>query len=579
MTHSHLSAARWLVTGAVTFALVQASVPVGFAQDAGGGFVGSYTSKALKIKLDNAGSGALKGSIVMGEQTFAIPSLRLERGRLTGEFKDNTGSAFPFEATLAGGLLSFRTGDTTYLLERVVTRPVARNPLDMNNGAGPKNPLADKPVSRNPLEEGPEPSMTNRDTPVNHTGATGAADGTTVHQSTSGLPPFTGEVEQAPGRTGGQSTVQGNPLGDDAPVVGAQPGFGTQPANPGAGAGPGVAVGPGVVKLSKVMIKDPMVNNIDAVSMMIPAGWKLEGGIRWFPDWLVLASLVVRISDPNAPVAIETYPRQNYTYSPDWVQQIREGQNYMGNEFRAPPRDLATFITQVAVPIVMPHLRNARVTGQEDYGKFSAALVEAYREPNMTKTAMAGRIRFEFQQNGMTMEEDVYCALVFAKGPMLPNATMWMIDRVYSFRAPKGELDKVTPLLTTCMVSARPTLDWFGQYMYVTSLFMQRMQQGIKQAGDLSKQISQNSEEIRQMYSQAYKASSDSIDRTSRQFSNQIRGVDDYVAPGNPTPVQLPSGYNDVWTNKNGEYLLSNQAGFDPNVGATQSWERMQTGR
>ena len=41
-----------------------------------------------------------------------------------------------------------------------------------------------------------------------------------------------------------------------------------------------------------------------------------------------------------------------------------------------------------------------------------------------------------------------------------------------------------------------------------------------------------------------------------------MRGVNRY-SDGNGE-YQLPSGYSSAWVNANGEYLLSNQGGFDP---------------
>jgi hypothetical protein len=40
--------------------------------------------------------------------------------------------------------------------------------------------------------------------------------------------------------------------------------------------------------------------------------------------------------------------------------------------------------------------------------------------------------------------------------------------------------------------------------------------------------------------------------------------------------VELPAGYRNVWGNANGEYILSDNANYNPNVGGTQSWRQMQ---
>jgi hypothetical protein len=55
--------------------------------------------------------------------------------------------------------------------------------------------------------------------------------------------------------------------------------------------------------------------------------------------------------------------------------------------------------------------------------------------------------------------------------------------------------------------------------------------------------------------------------------------VETYRNPYEDRPVQLPSGYDGVWVSRSGEYLLSNQPGFDPNAGSTAEWRRMEKGR
>jgi hypothetical protein len=40
--------------------------------------------------------------------------------------------------------------------------------------------------------------------------------------------------------------------------------------------------------------------------------------------------------------------------------------------------------------------------------------------------------------------------------------------------------------------------------------------------------------------------------------------------------VQLPSGYSNVWVNRSGEYILSNQAGYNPNVGSNIEWHPLE---
>ena len=46
------------------------------------------------------------------------------------------------------------------------------------------------------------------------------------------------------------------------------------------------------LKFTRLSVKDPGINNIEAVSFLIPAGWKVEGGMKWFPNYSILANLL-----------------------------------------------------------------------------------------------------------------------------------------------------------------------------------------------------------------------------------------------------------------------------------------------
>jgi hypothetical protein len=173
---------------------------------------------------------------------------------------------------------------------------------------------------------------------------------------------------------------------------------------------------------------------------------------------------------------------------------------------------------------------------------------------------------------GWKVEGGMKWFLVYTNWQM---GTLWSVHSAYSFRAPKGQLDRLTPMMNTTVSSARLSPEWYGGYMYVQKLFQDRMNQSIKNAAAISATITRNSEEIRKMYSESYRKRSESQDRISQSFSEYIRGVETYKNPYEGRPVQLPSGYSDAWVNARGEYLLSNNAGFNPNVGDTTEWRRM----
>jgi len=323
------------------------------------------------------------------------------------------------------------------------------------------------------------------------------------------------------------------------------------------------------MKFTKLSVKDPGINNIEAVSFLIPAGWNVEGGVQWFPDYSILANLLMRISDPQSGAAIEFLPIQNFTYIEQPVMPMQRGQNYMGNIVWEPVKDVPTFVQTFYAPTVLKHLQGARAVDRQRLDKVAAEVERSYGGKSQV---VAEKVRYQFDANGRPWEEDVYVTLVFTPWQM---GTMWSVSSAYSFRAPQGMLDRMTPLMSTSISTMRLSLDWYAGYRQVQDLFSKRMYQDIKNAAELSKTITRNAEYTRQLYADAYKERQASQDRISESFGEYIRGVDTYKNPFEDRPVQLPAGYNDAWVNAKGEYLLSNEAGYNPNVGDTTEWRRM----
>jgi hypothetical protein len=169
-------------------------------------------------------------------------------------------------------------------------------------------------------------------------------------------------------------------------------------------------------------------------------------------------------------------------------------------------------------------------------------------------------------------EEDVYVTLVHSPSQ---TGAFWS-GYAHSFRAHRGQLDRLTPVMNTTVNTQRRSPEWFGYYMYVRKLFVDRNIQGVRNAGIISEAISRNNAEIQKMFEDSYRQANQSQDRISRSYIEYIRGVETYRNPYEDRQIQLPSGYDGVWVNRSGEYLLSNQSGFNPNEGSNTGWQRMQ---
>ncbi len=325
----------------------------------------------------------------------------------------------------------------------------------------------------------------------------------------------------------------------------------------------------GTLKFRRVAIHDPGIGNREAVSFLVPAGWSVSGGITWLPNYSILANLLLEIRDPQSGATIQFLPVQNFTWLRQTVVPMAPGTNYLGNVVWAPIGDVPQFIRTFYSSAALSHLRDARQVSVEALPGVAAAVAHASQASN----AVAARVRYAYTRDGRPWTEDVFVTLVYYTTPM---GTIWSVDTAYALRAPQDRFAQLEPVMLATVSSKHISLDWFGAYRYVQKLFQNRMRQSIANAAAISATVTRNSEEIRRMYAHSYREASASWDRINRQFSESIRGVETYDDPYKDHPVELPSGYQDAWVNANGDYLLSNNANFDPNVGDNVEWTRMR---
>ncbi len=333
------------------------------------------------------------------------------------------------------------------------------------------------------------------------------------------------------------------------------------------------------LKLRKVEVADPGIG-CTAFTMLIPIDWSITGGVAWQMQYSNLASGQFTVRDPKSKAALEAFPIIPACWDDrGGAAGFQTGQNYLGSVVYPPPRDVMQYVRDVFVPLYRKDVRALKVGALTDLPDVTRAVERGVQEPGMQKRVSAAKVRLEYLDGAATIVEDVYVTVVLSRSPMVPTMTIWSLEHQYSFRAEKDRIDALAPLLQAMIASLRIELAWYAGYGQVLELSRQGQLQAIRDAGELSRRISRNNDEILASMRSSWQARQDSADRTSREFSESVRGVETYDHPYEGRAVQLPSGYRDVWTNPKGEYVLSNEAGFDPNVGSTSEWRRMETAR
>lgn len=325
------------------------------------------------------------------------------------------------------------------------------------------------------------------------------------------------------------------------------------------------------LRMKSFTITDPQMGGIPAFQVLAPADWQTAGGLTWDMHIANLVTADVAISAPDRSAGFFVHPARLFI-SGQIEYQWQRGQLYLGMMVAPIPNSPAAFIQQFVLPEQRPGVRNLRLVEQEDLPAWAESIAAANRRPDGTLQGYGTRARFAYTENAVAWEEDFYCVVLVSRPHMGLQNIFWHAERNLSVRARKGQLDALDPLANAFVNSYRIDRRWYARLLQVHQQWLAVKRQGIASAGALSRAISRSSDAFDAALAQSWKSRQQAEDRASREFSEYIRGTENYNDPTNGQAVELPGGYDHVWSNSLGEYMLSNDAGFDPNQHSNNDW-------
>jgi len=338
------------------------------------------------------------------------------------------------------------------------------------------------------------------------------------------------------------------------------------------------------VRLKTVSCVDRSGTGIEAFRMLIPADWKFEGGISWKLDNPGMPAVAgFKVFNPTGQDEFEVFPNQPFFWTDNAMHRrmFPPGSRYFGNEVR-PPVGPVEALKKIALPRFRGKIEGLKIAREEHLPELARALgAGVQRHAGITAAADGARIRIEYQRNGITIEEELYGVVEAYGFPIQSMAgtftnTMWTVSYLFSFKAERGHLDQQAPLFTTMTSSFRLNPQWFSKYNQTVEYLISRQIQNIRNVGELSRILSRTSNEISDHMMQSYEERQKVYDRVSENFSQHIRGVDEYYDPAGQKSIELPAGYGHAWTNALGEYIVSESEDFNPNIGSNKNWQKMQ---
>ena len=323
---------------------------------------------------------------------------------------------------------------------------------------------------------------------------------------------------------------------------------------------------------------------IEAFRMLIPVEWEFEGGINWVLDNPGMpATAGFRAYDPKGREEFEVFPNQSFFWTNNQMlfSMFPVGSRYFGNEVR-PPVNPADAIKQIIIPRFRSNTKGLRVISEKSLSDLSGTPgAGTQAQPGVSVSAQGAKVRIGYELNGTQMEEEIYAVVesymfqMQTMGGVVTNIN-WMVDYIFSFKTEKGEFENSAKTFQTVAHSFKLNPRWFNKYSQVVESLIQGQIRQIQSIGQLSRIISQTNNEISDMMMESYNNRQKVNDRIANDFSQYIRGVDEYSDPNKGAAVELPSGYDNAWSNNLGEYMLSDDPNFNPNIHSNLNWKKMK---
>jgi hypothetical protein len=334
------------------------------------------------------------------------------------------------------------------------------------------------------------------------------------------------------------------------------------------------------VRLKTYSLVDQQGTGGEAASILVPSDWRTEGTVNWVLDVPVMPATVnLRTSNPSGSEVFEGFPSLPFFWTDNQLTLAISpvGSRYFGCEVH-PLVEPGEALRTIVLPRLRQTVTNLKITQEQDL----TLPAPPPQQPGALRTSSkAAKVRFEYQSGGLSMEEETYCSVDALYIPVqgisgTTTSIFWSVANISSFKAEKGKLDASAKLFQTVIHSARVNPDWFNKYNQVVLFLIQNQIQRIESMGRLSQMLSQTSSQISDEMMQAYDERQAVTDKIANDFSQYMRGVDSYYDPIEQKNVELPSGYDNAWTNSLGEYILADNSSYNPNVGSNLNWQPMK---
>lgn len=356
-----------------------------------------------------------------------------------------------------------------------------------------------------------------------------------------------------------------------------------------------VNAGPRYVRLKRVRIMDKtgFVGDLEALRVLIPADWKFEGEVHWYPENKAcpdvdnISSVTFRASSPDGKTSFEKLPTEFWVWAENGSS--RENDRIKRCTLREPvsPQD---YITQRLLPRLRPGARVVSIEPAPTLGRAITALIAhnivAPIYPGVRQTAKAegAKVTYEVFLDGQMARESILATVVTVLdqqpeyksdgGHALQKYDNYYVIHAsggYVARAAKNEEESSAAIFARIFLSVLVNPRWIAGRKDIASRYAHDSQipDGVVPRVKIPEVPVSRPDEVRQ------KRTMESKLAHAREYDPTAVWLERFANPKTNENAALNGGFAFAWTNNLEEYILTNDAGFNPVAEFRENWTQL----
>ncbi|MDQ8179759.1 hypothetical protein [Pelagicoccus sp. SDUM812005] len=347
-------------------------------------------------------------------------------------------------------------------------------------------------------------------------------------------------------------------------------------------------------------VYDVSRKNLPAYHVLVPEGWKLEGKFEHIPAFKELpyfGSIEVKAPDGRS---FSFLPFAEFTYT-DYAQ-LGFMQPYEGRPAFRQPSSVGEVIKVLAQSDPEQRISDMRIISEETVPELTqlaqrnaSATIQQVQAANQRSGGVgerqsyaveARKIVVQYTENGKRVESTTFATVSNYSYIDFNGATRiakWNLNNVASLVGPVGSNFLEDPELAAVARSLRINPDWaYAIDQWYAGRRQIIFKEGMAKAAAASRNWQNTratqSEDVLDISFNGWKSRNASSDRTQSMSVNSIHERTTYGTPSGGS-INLPSYYQNAYTDGQGNYILHNDALYnlntDPNLNA-RDWTQIE---